>query len=334
MNKNNKSHIIAYAAALILIGAAVVISICIGKYPISVEQIIAIILNKQVPALTRSVFLTLRVPRTLMAVVAGIGLGVSGSVYQTVFKNPLASPDIIGISNGANLGAAAAIVLIGSGTYYYVAGGAFLGSILAVAMVFGLAQMTKVSNTATFVLAGIVINQFARAMIMIFKYFSDSDQQLASIEYWTMGSLSSITMNKLIAVFPVFAVSMVGLILMRRYISMMALDDDECRALGVSLKSVRFTILGLTTLIVASVVSVTGMITFVGLISPHIARLVLKRNSFSTCIYSGLCGAFILLVSDMFARSLYYAELPISILTTFVGIPFLIYFMCNKGGRA
>ncbi len=334
MKKYYKSHLIAYAAALILIGAAAVISICIGKYPISVNQIIAIALNKQVPDLTRSVFLTLRVPRTIMAVVAGIGLGVSGSVYQTIFKNPLASPDIIGISNGANLGAAAAIVFIGSGTYYHVAGGAFLGSILAVAMVFSLARITKVNNTATFVLAGIVINQFARAMIMILKYFSDTDQQLAAIEYWTMGSLSSITMSKLIAVLPAFCAAMAGLILMRRHVSMMALDDDECRALGVRLKSVRFIILGLTTLIVASIVSVTGMITFVGLIAPHIARLVLKRNSFSSCIYSGLCGALILLVADMLARSLYYAELPISILTTFVGIPFLVYLMCSRGGRA
>lgn len=314
-------------------GAALLLSLCVGKYPISGQEILDILSGRAVNGLTRDVFLTLRLPRTLMALLAGLALGMAGSVYQTIFKNPLAAPDIIGMASGANLGAACAIVLLGSGALT-VAFGAFTGGIAAVVFVMLLVRVTGSKSTATYVLAGIVISAMAQALIMTLKFFADPEKELAAIEFWSMGSFGGVTLQKFLTVLPVVLLSMAGLCLLRRQVSLLSLDEDESRMLGLRIAPVRAAVLALSTLMVAAVISVTGLITFIGLIAPHIARLILRRNNFSATVFSALIGGTVLLYADCLARVLYSAELPISILTTLVGVPFLIYFMCNrKRGR-
>ena len=320
---------IALTAALILMGAALLLSVCVGKYPISVREIIDLLAGREVKALTRDVFFTLRLPRTLMALLAGLALGMAGSVYQTIFKNPLAAPDIIGMASGANLGAACAIVLAGSAAMT-VALGAFGGGILAVLFVMLLVRVTNSRSTATYVLAGIVISAVAQALIMTLKFFADPEKELAAIEFWSMGSFGGVTLDKFLTVLPVVLFAMAGLCLLRRQVALLALDEDESRMLGLRIVPV----LALSTLMVAAVISVTGLITFVGLIAPHIARLILRRNNFTATVLAAIIGGTVLLYADCLARVLYSAELPISILTTLVGVPFLVYFMCNrKRGR-
>lgn len=324
---------IALTAALILMGAALLLSVCVGKYPISVREIIDVLAGREVKALTRDVFFTLRLPRTLMALLAGLALGMAGSVYQTIFKNPLAAPDIIGMASGANLGAACAIVLAGSAAMT-VALGAFGGGILAVLFVMLLVRVTNSRSTATYVLAGIVISAVAQALIMTLKFFADPEKELAAIEFWSMGSFGGVTLEKFLTVLPVVLFAMAGLCLLRRQVALLALDEDESRMLGLRIVPVRAAVLALSTLMVAAVISVTGLITFIGLIAPHIARLILRRNSFTATVLAAIIGGTVLLYADCLARVLYSAELPISILTTLVGVPFLVYFMCNrKRGR-
>lgn len=313
---------------------AALISLCIGKYPLTVAKIIDIVLGRAHSDMDAKVLLNLRLPRTAMAIMAGFGLGIAGNVYQTIFKNPLASPDIIGISSGANLGAAVAIVLAGS-SIIGVASGAFLGGLLAVVLVILLVKATNSNSTATYVLGGIIISSVTKALIMLLKYYADSESQLATIEYWTMGSLASVTAEKVIMVLPFWLVGVLGLVLLYRQVMLLSLNEDECRSLGVRIRPVRLSILLFSTLLVASVICITGLISFLGLIAPHIASMMTKRRDRQTMLLSGSVGAAVMLISDILARSMTTAEVPISILTTIIGVPFLVFFMCRRrnGGR-
>ena len=204
-----------------------VISCCVGKYPISVTEIWAMLTGGEVKTMTAKVFFTLRIPRTVMALLGGMGLGLAGGVYQNIFKNPLASPDIIGISSGANMGAAIAIVSAG-GAMVSIAVGAFAGGLAAVLLVMLLVQTTRSNATSTYVLAGIIISALANTVIMLLKYYADSESELAAIEYWTMGSLAAITASKVWAILPFWVVGFAGLLLLHRQIGLMSLNEEEC----------------------------------------------------------------------------------------------------------
>lgn len=333
MNSKIKNRLtpILFAVITAAVITAAVISVCVGKYTITTADIQAILKGEQVQEMTRKVFTTLRLPRTVMALIAGVGLGIAGSVYQIIFKNPLASPDIIGIAGGANLGAAVAIVSVSTSGMIAIAAGAFWGGLIAVVCVMLLVKATRSRSTSTYVLAGIVINAISKAVIMALKYFADPENELAAMEYWEMGTFGNTTLSKLLSILPMFLIGLAGILLLRRQIELMSLSDNECRALGVRLRPVRAAVLELSTLMVGSIISVTGLISFAGLIAPHTARLMLRRNDSTTIIMSGLVGAFVVLTADILARVLYSAELPISILTTVIGVPILIYFLCARG---
>jgi iron complex transport system permease protein len=325
-----KRERLIFAAVLLCAGAAFMLSVCVGKYPVSVADI-ADILSGNVPAgdMTRKVFFTLRLPRSFMAALAGFGLGLAGSVFQILFKNPLASPDIIGVASGANLGAACAIMLAGSSAAI-IAGGAFAGGTAAVLLVILLVRATGTNNTAAYILSGIIISAAAQAAIMTLKFFADAENELAAMDFWSMGSFGGVTGTKLFSVVPLWFIGVTGLILFRRQVFMLSLDEDEARMQGVRVRLMRVVLLAFSTLTVASVISVTGLISFIGLIAPHIAKLALKKNSFSACLLGGFIGSAVLLTADCLARTLTSAELPISILTTLTGVPFLVLFMLRR----
>lgn len=327
--KQNRRSWGLFVVVAVVIVVATVVSVCVGKYPISLVELKNLLLGGKVEEMTQKVFFNLRLPRTVMALLSGAGLGLVGSIYQIIFKNPLASPDIIGISSGANLGAAVAIVTV-SGTMFNLAVGAFVGGLLAVVLVMLLVRGTRSHSTSTYVLAGIIITAVANAVIMLLKYYADSDSKMAAIEYWTMGSLASVTAGKVLAILPFWLAAFVGLMLLHRQVGLLALNEDECRALGVRLFPVRRVILALSTLLVAAIISVTGLISFAGLIAPHIARVMLKRQNTQSMVMSAMVGSAVLLIADILARSLYAAELPISILTTVIGVPVLVWFMCKR----
>lgn len=319
----------AFLAVGAVMVAAAMCSVCVGKYPISLPEIQRLLMGMDVKEMTAKVFFTLRLPRTCMALFSGAGLGLAGAVYQAIFKNPLASPDIIGVSSGANLGAAAAIAAAG-GTMAGVAVGAFAGGLLAVAFVMLLVHATDSKSTSTYVLAGIIISAAAKTGIMLLKYYADSESKLAAIEYWTMGSLASVTGSKVLAVLPFWLAGFLGLLLLRRQVGLLSLNEEECQALGVRLRPIRWGVLLLSTLLVASIICVTGLISFAGLIAPHIARILIKRQNTQTMLLSAMVGGTVLLTADILARALYAAELPLSVLTTVIGVPVLVWLMCRK----
>lgn len=327
--QSRKPVIRSYRLVGACIAAAFIASICIGNFPITIKEIIAILTGGEVSTMTRNVFFTLRLPRACMGLMAGAGLGVAGSVYQMIFRNPLASPDIIGVSSGANLGAAIAIVSVGIGIGG-IAIGAFAGGLLAVGFVMLLVRATRANTTATYVLAGIVISAVAKSAIMLLKYYADSESNLAAIEYWTMGSFAGVTASKVFSVLPFWLIGFAGLFLLRRQVGLLSLNEEECRMLGVRLHRVRLAVLSLSTLLVASIVSITGLISFIGLIAPHIARMMIKRENTDTMVLAAMVGGAVMLIADILARSLYAGGLPISILTTIIGVPVLVYFMCKR----
>ncbi len=325
----DKNRII-FIGSIVLLILIFIISLTVGKYSISIEEIVNIINGSEADEMSKKVFFNLRLPRIIMALLSGVGLSMSGSIYQTIFKNSLAAPDLIGVSSGANAGAALAIVCFQGGILASIFS-SFVGGIIAVLSVICLSSLIKQRSSATYILSGIAIKAIADAIIMTMKYFADPEKQLATIDYWTMGSFSNITLSKLQGILPIFLIGLLGISLLRWQINLLSLDDDEAKMLGVRVSFVRCLVLLNSTLLVASTVCVTGVISFIGLVAPHIARMLLKKSDFSTCILSGIIGGIILLFADCLARSLAGSEIPISILTSAIGVPFLVYLLYKQG---
>ncbi|MDD6033675.1 MAG: iron ABC transporter permease [Oscillospiraceae bacterium] len=303
----------AAGAALLL--ALAVCSLLVGKYPLSLQKLIS------GDELQRRVFWTLRFSRTVVGVVGGFALGTAGFVYQTVFRNPLASPDIIGVSSGASAGAAAGILFL-SGTAA-VTVSAFAGAVLAVAAALALSRLDKSGRSSTVVLAGIAVHALAQTALMCLKLMADPERQLASIEYWIMGSLSGIS-SSIGGNLTLCAVCLVGLFLLHRQILLLSAEEGEARMLGVQVGRLRLLVLLTATLAVSCVVSLSGLISFVGLLAPHGARLLTKNNRIGTMLLSGLLGGALLCGADILARSVGSSELPVSIFTSLLGAPLLI----------
>lgn len=312
-----------FAAALVLTGAAFAASLAVGRYPIDWSLLGA-------EGMDRRVFLTLRLPRTCLALLAGFALGVAGSVYQAVFQNPLAAPDIIGVASGASVGAAAAILLLGGGVVL-TALLAFGGGMAAVLLVLALAGFARRQGVTGIVLAGIAVNALAESLLMLLKLTADPEKQLAAIEFWTMGSFADATLRKLGGVAPLVLLGLVGLFVLYRQILLLGLGEDEARMLGVPVGAMRRVVLLLATLVTGAVVSVTGLIAFVGLLAPHIARLLTRSSRRSTALLAGLVGGALLLCADILARSIGSSEIPVSIITSLLGAPFLFWLLCRKG---
>lgn len=323
-NQRQKTALLL-TAALLFTGAAFFVSLCTGRYPLTVSLLLSGNENAW------RVFRTLRLPRTFLAMLAGFALGIAGFVFQIVFKNPLASPDIIGVSSGACAGAAAAILLLHASAPAITAC-SFAGGLAAVCLALGLARAAGRERLSSLVLSGIVVNAFAQSALMIFKYLADPEKELASIEYWTMGSFSGVTASRLPSACIAAAAGILALFLLHRQLLLLSLDEDEARMLGAPVALLQAAALGLATLITAGIVSVTGVISFAGLLAPHGARLLLRDSRRPTMVLSGLLGSGLVLTADMIARSVSAGELPVSIPISLLGAPFLLWLVL-KGGR-
>ena len=274
------------------------------------------------------VFFTLRLTRTIVALIGGFSLGVAGFVYQTIFRNPLASPDIIGVSSGASVGAAAGILfLTGEASITFCA---FAGALFAVILSLTLSSIDRSSRNSTIVLAGISVHALAQTILMFLKISADPERELASIEYWLMGSLNGISAYSMKGNLFICLFCLIMLFLLHRQVILLSAEEGEARMLGVSVMKLRFIILFMTTLVVASIVSMTGLISFVGLLAPHGARLLSNNNRVDTMLLSGLMGGILLVGSDIFVRSFTVTELPVSIFTSLFGAPFLIYLIIRE----
>ena len=305
------------AAGAFLLIALAVASLFVGKYPLSVEKLLT------GDDMQWRVFLTLRLSRTAVGMIGGFALGVAGFVYQTVFRNPLASPDIIGVSSGASAGAAAGILFLSGSAAVTVS--AFAGALLAVVFALALSSLDRSGKNSTIVLAGIAVHSLAQTALMCLKLTADPERELASIEYWIMGSLNGISVYSIGGNLILCLACMAVLFLFHRQVILLSAEEGEARMLGVNVGILRLVVLLVATLVVASVVSLSGLISFVGLLAPHGARLLTRHNRIGTMFLSGLLGGVLLCGADILARSVAATELPVSIFTSILGAPFLIF---------
>lgn len=256
---------------------------------------------------------------------------MAGFVYQTVFRNPLASPDIIGVSSGASAGAAFGILFLSGSMAITVS--TFAGAVCSVILALVLSSLTADRDARSIVLAGIAVHSLAQTALVCLKLIADPEKQLASIEYWIMGSLNGISIYSIKGNIILCLFSSGLLFLLYRQIILLSLDDNEGKMLGVNVQQIRLIVLLIATLAVSGVISMTGLISFVSLLAPHGARLLLKNNRISTMLLSGLIGGCLLTMGDIFARSIASTELPVSIFTSLLGVPFLIYLCIRRSDR-
>lgn len=324
-NYRNKIILLSVIQVLLLI-VVLVWSVITGQYPLTLKSLLS------GDTMSIMVFKRLRLPRALMGVIGGFGLSISGYIYQLIFKNPLASPDIVGVSSGASAGAALAIVAV-SASVPVISISAFIGAVTALIITLLTAYLVPGRNSYTIVLAGIAIHSVAQTILMFLKLAADPEKQLASIEYWIMGSLNGISRDSLAIPFLTTLTGFIIMALLYRQILILSTSEEEAVSLGVHVTSLRFIILMLATLVVSSIICVTGLISFIGLIAPHIARLLTKRNDIFTYITSGFTGAILLTLADILARSVSPSELPVSIFTSLLGAPLLIILLIRANKK-
>lgn len=324
LNKT-RGKIYMITGAVLLI-ALFFLSLFIGKFPLSLSKLL------EGDQLHVRVFLTLRLSRALVGLIGGFTLGIAGFVFQTVFRNPLASPDIIGVSSGASAGAAFGILFM-SGTLA-VTLSSFAGAIISVVLAVTLSSIDKSGSKSTVILAGIAVHSLAQTCLMMLKTMADPEKQLASIEYWIMGSLNGINSHIIKENLIICGICLLVLFILHRQTLLLSQDEGEARMLGVDVSKLRLIILLLSTLSVAAIVSLTGLISFVGLLAPHIARRLLGDNSKKTMLLGGMYGGAILLGADILARSLGTSELPVSIFTSLIGAPFLVFLIFRRGAKS
>lgn len=310
-----KNRIIIATGALVLC-ALFCIALFIGKYPLSLDAL----MNKD--PMQWKIFWNLRFSRVFMGAVGGFAIGMTGMVFQLTFKNPLASPDILGISSGASAGAAAGILFF-TGTHAIILC-SFTGAVTAVLLVLLFASVDRTGNKVTVVLAGIAVHAVAQMVLMLLKSIADPEKELASIEYWIMGGLNGISAGIMRINIPICVICLLLLVLLHRQAILLSMDEIESGMLGMKVARMRLVLLFLATLSVACIVSITGIISFVGLLAPHCARKLTRNNQVGTLILSGILGGMFLLIADMLARSVAQSELPVSIFTSMFGVPFLI----------
>ena len=318
--------------------ALFLLSFVVGRYGVPLGQVVRILLSGVLPleqTWTDNMaiaVLNVRLPRILLACLVGCGLSAAGTGYQTVFQNPMAAPDILGASSGACFGAALAI-LTGQGAVMITVF-AFLASLLSVALVYLVGNHTRGNRVVNLLLAGIMVGSLFSACTSYIKLVADPTNQLPQITYWLMGSLSGTRMGTVRFAAVCMAVGLVPLLLLRWRMNLLTLSPDEARAMGVHTDRLRLAVILSSTVLTAAAVSVSGMIGWVGLVIPHLSRRIVGSDCRRLMPMSGLFGAAFLLLVDNMARCLTATEIPIGILTAFVGAPFFIYLMVRGGDRS
>lgn len=308
---------------------SLVIALTSGKYSLTLNELyrlFASLFSSQIEVSdprNETVFWQIRFPRTLAAIIIGGGLSIAGAAYQGMFRNPLVSPDILGVSAGAGVGAVIGIFFGQSLLYIQLA--AFIGGLITVALVCFIAHLARQHDPIlSLVLVGVAISAICGSAISLMKILADPYTQLPSITFWLLGGLSSITQEDLLSVLPLMIIGIIPLLLLRWRMNLLSLSDEEAKSLGVNVGLTRAIFIVCATLLTASAVSIAGIIGWIGLIVPHITRMIVGANFRYQLPASLAIGAIMLLITDTLARTIADIELPLGILTSAVGAPFFL----------
>lgn len=325
----------AWIALLLMLAVIFFISLFLGRYLIAPVEVGKILVDGLWGAkqndMAASVVWGIRMPRTLLNVLVGAGLAIAGASFQGLFQNPLVSADVLGVSSGAAFGAVLGILLAGINNFMMVT--AFIFGILSVFMTYTLSKLRGESSTLSLVLSGMIISAVFSAMTSLIKYVADPYDKLPAITYWLMGSFADASYNDLKLVGTPILLGIVVLVMLRWRINILSLGDEEAYSLGMNPVKTRLVIIAMATVITAACVTVTGVIGWVGLVIPHISRMIVGVDHKKLLPASCIVGATFMIVVDIIARTATAAEIPIGILTAIVGAPFFaILFKKSKGG--
>ena len=309
------------------------ISFLLGRYPVSPVDVISTILCPVFPQLEVSPTITtivfeIRLPRIIAAILVGASLAMAGAAFQSIFKNPLVSSDLLGVSNGAGFGAALAIILSGSNVIIQLF--AFIFGLISVSITYLISRAYKAGGILILVLSGVAISAFFNALISAIKFVADPDDKLPEIVYWLMGSLASVTMDKLIMILIPIIIGFAILLALRWHMNLLAMGDEEAQSLGLNPSRVRLLIIAGCTLLTSAAVSVSGVIGWIGLVIPHMARMIVGPDNRILIPASLSLGASFLLLIDNISRVVISIEIPIGILTAIIGVPIFLYLL-KKG---
>ncbi|MCG8642015.1 MAG: iron chelate uptake ABC transporter family permease subunit [Desulfobacterales bacterium] len=319
------------AIALILV---ILTAISLGAYSIPLESVVQALLGKvglatPVDGIHKTIIFEIRLPRILLAVAVGAALSTSGAVYQGIFRNPLVEPYILGVSSGAAFGAGLAVMF---DFPLSVQALAFLFALVAVFLTYRIGRIRGRMPTVTIVLAGVIIGSLFSALFAIFQYIG-STEQLRRLVFWILGGLHRATLAEIRLIGPLV---MIGVLLIWYHawnLNVLTLGDDEARALGIPVERTRRLLIVIATGITALVVSISGIISWVGLMIPHAARLILGPDHRFVIPMSAILGAIFVIICDTLARTLSTGEIPIAIITSILGAPYLIYLLRTRLGQ-
>ena len=328
--KNYYRYIIA--GLIFFLVLLILVSLMLGRYSIAFKDIIEVILNKgenvdEMLVMEKIVF-NVRLPRIFTAIFVGAALSISGAAYQSIFKNPMVSPDLLGVTSGAGFGAAIAILLRLS--YWQVQLFAFAFGIIGVLITFTISNVVTRDTgdkTVVLILSGMVIGSLFKSFISVTKYLADPNDSLQEITFWLMGSISGVDMNDFVKIAIPVVIGIVPILILRCKLNAMTFGEDEARALGIETEKVRIIIIISSTIITAASISICGIIGWVGLIIPHIARMIVGSNNNYLIPSSLIIGGIYMLIVDNISRTVFPVEIPIGILTAIIGTPFFLYLL-------
>ena len=318
--------ILPFLAALICLG--------IGRYSMSVSETVTTLFsrftNAKVDNTAYTVIFNVRLPRIILAAVVGAGLSCAGAAFQGLFSNPLATPDTLGVASGASFGAVLAMLI--GGNMIGIQGMALIFGLISCLITFLIGRSSRRGSIVMIVLAGLVVSSVFEALVSLMKYVADPQDELPVITYWLMGSMSRANYKNLVMGIPFIVIGIIIIFALRWRLNILSFNEDEARSLGVNVKILRVAFILASSMITASCVSMCGQVGWVGLLVPHISRMMRGNNNCKVIPVSISLGAFFMIVMDTFARSATASEIPISILTAIIGAPVFIVLLKMTGG--
>lgn len=331
-NKHNSRLIIP--ALFVVLLALILACLCVGKYQISPGECLKILAGKLTGAqpswdgMDENMLVGVRLPRVMAAVIVGAALALSGAVYQGIFKNPLVSPDFLGVSGGACVGAAIAILLSFSSVMVQIT--AFAGGLLAVAVTMLIPKMLRSESGIMLVLAGIIVGGAMSSILGFIKYIADPETQLAAITYWQLGSFAYVDNIAVLSILPLTVSAAAVLIAMSWWINILSLGEQEAKSLGARVSVLRGICIVCSTVLTAGAVCISGTIGWVGLVIPHFGRMLAGSDNRTLLPASMIIGSIFMLFVDTVTRMAGPAEMPVSILTGLIGAPFFAWLLYRQ----
>ncbi len=332
MNKSNKTRYVYLFSILLII--VFLISFGIGRYPVAIDQLLKVLfskifpIDKNWPDTIDTVVFQVRLPRIIGAMLVGASLSLSGAVYQGMFKNPLVSPDILGVSSGAAFGAALAIFLSFDTVGIQIT--SFIFGLVGVGLVYLISTRIKEDPIISLVITGVLVGSIFTALTSLIKYLADTNDKLPTITFWLMGSLASISPRDIKTIAIPILLGMIPLFVLRWRLNVLSLEEEEAKTLGLNTGGLRIIVIMCSTLMTAASVSVSGMIGWIGLVIPHLSRMIVGPDYRILLPTTLLLGSTYLLLIDNIARGIATVEIPLGILTSLVGAPFFIFLLLTN----